>query len=94
MCIRDRHVFNSIAAHRAVANNQSLGKNRLIHGASFVLMVSIILATMFLKQHSVLDVVSGILLGLLMDQLVYRTDHSAVRAGWGRKSKPQTEEAA
>ena len=88
------HVFNSIAAHRAVANNQSLGKNRLIHGASFVLMVSIILATMFLKQHSVLDVVSGILLGLLMDQLVYRTDYSAVRAGWGRKRKPQTEEAA
>ena len=88
------HVFNSIAAHRAVANNQALGKNRLIHGASFVLMVSIILATMFLKQHSVLDVVSGILLGLLMDQLVYRTDYSAVRAGWGRKRKPQTEEAA
>ena len=88
------HVFNSIAAHRAVANNQSLGKNRLIHEASFVLMVSIILATMFLKQHSVLDVVSGILLGLLMDQLVYRTDYSAVRAGWGRKRKPQTEEAA
>ena len=88
------HVFNSIAAHRAVANNQSLGKNRLIHGASFVLMVSIILATMFLKQHSVLDIVSGILLGLLMDQLVYRTDYSAVRAGWGRKRKPQTEEAA
>ena len=88
------HVFNSIAAHRAVANNQALGKNRLIHGASFVLMVSIILATMFLKQHSVLDAVSGILLGLLMDQLVYRTDYSAVRAGWGRKRKPQTEEAA
>lgn len=88
------HVFNSIAAHRAVTNNQALGKNRLIHGASFVLMVSIILATMFLKQHSVLDVVSGILLGLLMDQLVYRTDYSAVRAGWGRKRKPQTEEAA
>ena len=88
------HVYNSIAAHRAVANSETLAGNRLIHGASFVLMVSIILATMFLKQHSVLDVVSGILLGLLMDQLVYRTDYSAVRAGWGRKRKPQTEEAA
>lgn len=83
------HVFNSIAAHRAVANNPALGKNRLIHGASFVLMVSIILATMFLKQHSVLDVISGILLGLLMDQLVYRTDYSAVRIGLGRKRGPE-----
>ena len=82
------HVFNSIAAHCAVANNPALGKNRLIRGASFVLMVSIILATMFLKQHSVLDVVSGILLGIVMDQLVYRTDYSAVRIGWKIRRKP------
>ena len=83
------HVFNSIAAHRAVANNRKLGKNPLIHGASFILMVSIILATMFLKQHSALDVISGILLGLLVDQLVYRTDYSAVRMGWTRKRKTE-----
>ena len=68
------HVNNSIAAHRAVANSETLAGNRLIRGGSFVLMVSIILATMFLKQHSVLDVISGILLGLVMEQLVYRTD--------------------
>ena len=86
------HVYNSIAAHRAVANSETLAGNRLISGGSFVLMVSIILATMFLKQHSVLDVISGILLGLVMEQLVYRTDYSAVRIGWGRKRKP--EEAA
>lgn len=86
------HVYNSIAAHRAVANRETLAGNRLIRGGSFVLMVSIILATMFLKQHSVLDVISGILLGLVMEQLVYRTDYSAVRIGWGRKRKP--EEAA
>lgn len=86
------HVYNSIAAHRAVANSETLAGNHLIRGGSFVLMVSIILATMFLKQHSVLDVISGILLGLVMEQLVYRTDYSAVRIGWGRKRKP--EEAA
>ena len=83
------HVFNSIAAHRAVANNRKLGKNPLIHGASFILMVSIILATMFLKQHSALDVISGILLGLLVDQLVYRVDYSTVRFGWTRKRKTE-----
>lgn len=86
------HVFNSISAHRAVVNNPALRKKRLIRGGSFILMVSVILATMFLKQHSVLDVISGILLGVLMDQLVYRTDYSTVRIGWGRKRKP--EEAA
>lgn len=83
------HVFNSIAAHRAMANDAVLGKNRLIRSASFILMTSIILATVFLKQHSVLDVIAGILLGVVMDQLVYRTDYSAVRNGWGRKRKPE-----
>lgn len=83
------HVFNSIAAHRALANDAVLGKNRLIRSASFILMTSIILATVFLKQHSVLDVIAGILLGVVMDQLVYRTDYSAVRNGWGRKRKPE-----
>ncbi len=73
------HVFNSIAAHRAVANNAKLRGNLLIRGGSFLLMVSIILATMFLKQHSVLDVISGIMLGMLMDQLVYRTDFPFIR---------------
>lgn len=73
------HVFNSIAAHRAVANNAKLRGNLLIRSGSFLLMVSIILATMFLKQHSVLDVISGIMLGMLMDQLVYRTDFSFIR---------------
>lgn len=73
------HVFNSIAAHRAVTNNPQLGRNSLIHGGSFLLMVSIILATMFLKQHSALDVMAGIVLGTLMDQIVYRMEFSFSR---------------
>lgn len=74
------HVFNSIAAHRAVANNEKLRNNPFIRRGSFLLMASIILSTMFLKQHSSLDVIAGVLLGILLDQLVYHTDFSAVRA--------------
>ena len=44
-------------------------------------MVSIILSTMFLKQHSVLDVIAGTLLGVLMEQLVYHTDFAFARSG-------------
>lgn len=73
------HVFNSIAAHRAVTNNPQLGRNPLIRDGSFLLMVSIILATMFLKQHSALDVMAGIVLGTLMDQIVYRMEFSFSR---------------
>ena len=72
------HVFNSVAAHMAVVNNERLKSSPWIRGGSLVLMVSIILATMFLKQHSSLDVIAGILLGIVMDQLVYHTDFDAL----------------
>ena len=78
-------MYNSIAAHVAVVKNQKLRRNIWIRGGSFLLMMSIILATMFLKQHSMLDVISGTLLGILMEQLVYHTDFSFLRA---RKRKP------
>lgn len=81
------HVFNSIAAHMAVTNNEALGKNRLIRFGSLVLMVSIILSTMFLKQHSVLDVVSGIALGMMMNQLVYHTDYTFARTRVTQKKR-------
>ncbi len=73
------HVYNSIAAHRAVMNNPKLSGNRLIRVGSFILMVSIILATMFLKQHSALDVMCGIVLGILTDQVVYRMEFTFSR---------------
>ena len=83
------HVFNSIAAHMAVINNEQLGKNRWIRYGSLLLMVSIILSTVFLKQHSMLDLISGVALGLIMNQLVYHTDYSFVRAKiTQRKRKP------
>ena len=66
------HVFNSIAAHRALVNNPRLGRNRLIRGGSFVLMVSIILATMFLKQHTILDVVVALAMARICWFFMYR----------------------
>ena len=73
------HVYNSIAAHMAVAYNKRLGSSFFIRNISRLLMITIILATMCLKQHSAADVISGILLGVLMDQMVYRTDFALLR---------------
>lgn len=73
------HVYNSIAAHMAVVKNDKLGKNIWIRWGSFLLMSSIILATVFLKQHSALDMFAGILLGVLMNRLIYHTDFFALR---------------
>lgn len=65
------HVYNSIGVHIAIAKSKHLKDNRLVTNSSFILMVSIVMSTMFLKQHSVFDVVTGIVMAALMYSLVY-----------------------
>lgn len=59
------HVFNSLAIHIAIWNCKALSKHRRIGIASFFLTFCIILSTMFLKQHSIIDVCMGTGLALL-----------------------------
>ena len=65
------HVFNSLALHCVVAKSSSLRESRLVRYSSFILCVSIILSTMFLKQHSVFDVISGMGLFCIAYSAVY-----------------------
>ena len=65
------HVYNSIMVNAAVWHSRQFRGNRPVRICSAVLAVSIILSTMFLKQHSVFDVVTGILMALVMFALVY-----------------------
>ena len=51
------HVYNSIGAYVAIRNSQALQKHKWVQTGSLILTVSIILSTMFLKQHSVVDVI-------------------------------------
>ena len=53
------HVFNSLAIHMSLTNCQALRHNRVVRLGSLFLTVMIILSTMFLKQHSVIDVSLG-----------------------------------
>ncbi len=53
------HVFNSLAAYMAVSRCRSLAGHIWVKRGTFVLVLTIILSTMFLKQHSVVDVVLG-----------------------------------
>ena len=68
------HVYNSLGAHFAVMHCQELSSTKGIRLASLVLAVSIILSTMLLKQHSVFDVATGLLLAGIMYLMVYRRD--------------------
>ena len=66
------HVFNSMGAHFAVIHSRAFERRKGIKIASFLLASSIILSTMFIKQHSVFDVLTGIAMGAVMYVLVYR----------------------
>lgn len=71
------HVFNSMGAHFAVMQSKELASSKWggrLKIASGILAVSIILSTVFIKQHSLFDVATGILMGSIMYVLVYRKE--------------------
>ncbi len=65
------HVYNSLGIHFAVARSREFRHNTVIKFISFILCIAIVLATMFLKQHSFFDVATGILLAGIMYYIVY-----------------------
>ena len=65
------HVYNSIGTHIAIMKSERLRSHRVIRSASFVLMISICMATVFLKQHSVLDVMGALLLAAAVYPFAY-----------------------
>ena len=65
------HVYNSIGVHISIMQSKRLKGKKWLRRGSFVLMASIVAATMFLKQHSVFDVLTGVVMAAVMYTLVY-----------------------
>jgi membrane-associated phospholipid phosphatase len=65
------HVYNSIGAHLAISRS-SFGARRGVRIGSFILCTLIIMSTMFLKQHSIFDVLTAFGLAAVMYFVVYR----------------------
>ncbi len=67
------HVFNALGIHIAITKSQryASSKYNYIKIISFILMVSITLATMFLKQHSFFDVVTAFGMQLVFYPFIY-----------------------
>lgn len=58
------HVFNSLAIHLAIDSCEALQNKKWVRHASLMLTILIVLSTMFLKQHTVVDVCLGVTLAL------------------------------
>lgn len=65
------HVYNSLAVFVTQYYSPLYKHKPIKKWCSFIIMVSIVLSTMFLKQHSILDVFGASLLGILPWVAIY-----------------------
>lgn len=68
------HVYNSLGAHFAIIRSKNFENKKGIKAASLILSSSIIASTMFIKQHSVFDVLTAFVMAAIMYLIVYRYD--------------------
>lgn len=73
------HVYNSICVHLAILRSERLSKYRMLKVSSFMLMVLICLATVFLKQHSAFDGFGSIAMAYIMYYFVYAGSYEPSR---------------
>ncbi len=73
------HCLNSIGMHIALSKSETFKKHRLLVIASFILTILIILSTVFVKQHSVLDIIGAVALSVPLYFLAYRTKLSFLK---------------
>ena len=66
------HVYNSVAALIAIRRCKALKNRRVIQNGAFILTVLIVLSTVFLKQHSVSDVIAAFVMNFILYAVIYR----------------------
>lgn len=67
------HVFNSIAVNTVIQHSNAFKHKKLVRFGSYVLALAICMSTVFLKQHSVIDVFWACVLGLVLYPLSYKS---------------------
>lgn len=70
------HVYNSVAAAVAVVKSRRVSEKRWQKIAAVLCSASIVLSTMFIKQHSVIDVTAAIALSVVVYFPIYGHDKS------------------
>lgn len=65
------HVYNSLAVHVALLKCSNLKNILWAKILSWVLSISIILSTVFIKQHSIVDVIGAFALYLIIHVMIY-----------------------
>lgn len=59
------HVYTSIAVYAALKNSAVFNSKKWCRDLSLITMISICLSTVFIKQHSVIDLICGVALAII-----------------------------
>ena len=73
------HVYNSLAVNFALLRCKALKGHIITKTLSSILCILICLATVFLKQHSVVDVIGAIILYIVLYIFIYVIDYSCLK---------------
>ncbi len=65
------HVFNSIGICIAVAHSKSLKQHKKVRYLAYCIASLIILSTVFLKQHSITDVIAAVVMAAVIYPFIY-----------------------
>ncbi len=65
------HVMNTVMVFQAICGLRDLKHRKLTIAVNFVLMILICASTVFLDQHSIIDVICGVLMSLVIHEAVY-----------------------
>lgn len=82
------HVMNTVMIFQAICSLDHLKYRKIAIPVHFVIMILICASTVFLDQHSVIDVVYGVMMSFVLHGLVYKVEwkeelarHRARKAG-------------
>lgn len=56
------HCYNSMVANAAIWKNETFGKKKGIRWGSLILCILVLMSTLFLKQHSMMDLLAALLM--------------------------------
>lgn len=65
------HVYNSVVMHVVLRKNRWIKEHPHIRSASFIIAFSIVISTVFLKQHSLWDVFGGLFMAVCFYPIFY-----------------------
>lgn len=87
------HAYNSICVLVAVLRSEDLKNRTWIKAITILLSISIVLSTVFLKQHSMLDVIGAIILSIAIYPLIYKIDYKTMYEKLVKKKAKQLDMA-